>query len=573
MQRKNRFVFYIVAPSVFTVLLFVVSFYLVIVPKIEENYIDQKTEMIEEIMNSVLSLLNGYYIETLENPEREAENKKQVLEKIRPVRYGSGHSGYFWVLDTTGMMLMHPHSRYLENIPVDVLEEPFVNDLLKKIASFAKMNNHGIIKYHWNDLQNPDVLVPKISYVKTFAQWGWILGTGLYLEDVETETSAIKTDLAGVSGLITLILAILAFIINRHSLNIEKERVETEKSLKESTENFKTLFETANDAMLILDTEFKIIDCNNKTLDLQGYSREEIIGNSPLKFSTPTQAGGRASEGLAVELITKSFQNQPQSLEWNLLNKDGSIKPTWISMSLFSAQNKKYVLVILRDMTTMKKMEQKLLLATIQTEENVRARFAKELHDGIGPIFSTVKLYFQWLAELDNQKDKKEVVEKGNKNIEEAIASLRDMSYNLSPHILNNFGLETAIRDFIKRNSKLHGTKIVLESNIEQRFLCETELTLYRIVTELINNSLKYASAESIHIGLYHDTGLETLNIHYTDDGVGFDVDKALASNKGMGLYNIQSRIKTLEGDVRFSSGIGKGLEVKIFMHLNKQYG
>ena len=102
--------------------------------------------------------------------------------------------------------------------------------------------------------------------------------------------------------------------------------------------------------------------------------------------------------------------------------------------------------------------EKMFLNAIIQTEEKERKRFAKDLHDGLGPLLSTVKMSVSSLAQLEHDKASKEIVENTEMVINEAIKSLKEISDNLSPHVLNNFGLLRALRNF---TNKINVTKVI----------------------------------------------------------------------------------------------------------------
>ncbi|MDP4228557.1 MAG: histidine kinase, partial [Bacteroidota bacterium] len=126
--------------------------------------------------------------------------------------------------------------------------------------------------------------------------------------------------------------------------------------------------------------------------------------------------------------------------------------------------------------------EKRVLNAVIQTEENERKRFAKDLHDGLGPLLSTVKLSISTLSQLEKDEVTKNIVDNTDVVINEAIKSIKEISNNLSPHILNNFGLASAINSFINKISYTRQINIAFDSNIfNQRFDGNIEVILYRV--------------------------------------------------------------------------------------------
>ena len=218
-----------------------------------------------------------------------------------------------------------------------------------------------------------------------------------------------------------------------------------------------------------------------------------------------------------------------------------------------------------------RRLTEKMFLNTIiQTEEKERKRFAKDLHDGLGPLLSTVKMSVSSLAQMKHDDISREIVENTEIVINEAIKSLKEISDNLSPHILNNFGLVRALNNFTNKINIARTIKINLESDLkDERFDNNVEVVLYRVICELINNTIKHAKAKKIDLSLAKEG--DYLTIIYKDDGKGFDVGKVIEqpSGTGMGLSNIYSRINSLKGEIKIESEHKKGtfVTIKVMMH------
>ena len=160
--------------------------------------------------------------------------------------------------------------------------------------------------------------------------------------------------------------------------------------------------------------------------------------------------------------------------------------------------------------------------------------------------------------QLGDAADKR-VIDNVDKLVDESIVAIKEISDNISPHILNNFGLYKALHSFVAKIQSSNQVNVVLNSNLdEKRYGYNTEVVFYRVVCELITNTLKHASARKITIDLFDDKG--ELIMEYFDDGVGFNAEKTLASTRGMGLANIRSRIKSLNGSFQLLSRKGQGV-------------
>jgi signal transduction histidine kinase len=208
--------------------------------------------------------------------------------------------------------------------------------------------------------------------------------------------------------------------------------------------------------------------------------------------------------------------------------------------------------------------ERKVLNAIINTEENERKRFANDLHDGLGPILSTVKMSLSSLASRIDDPSGVVILNNTNHLVNEAINSIKDVSNNLSPHVLSNFGLASAISAFTTKINQTKTIRIDFKTNMEnQRLESDKEVVLYRAACELINNSILHSGASTIEIELNKHEKFVTLQFY--DNGRGFDTSSLKKEdNKGMGLSNIETRVKTVEGVFILESTPGKGTSALI---------
>ena len=210
--------------------------------------------------------------------------------------------------------------------------------------------------------------------------------------------------------------------------------------------------------------------------------------------------------------------------------------------------------------------EKRVINAIINTEENERKRFAKDLHDGLGPILSTVKMSLSALNARIKDTPEMVILDNTNHLVNEAISTIKDISNNLSPHVLTNFGLASAISAFTTKINQTKAVKIVFKSNMEkQRLENEKEVVIYRAVCELINNSILHSGASRIEIELNKHEKFVTLQFY--DNGRGFDTSTLSKEDlKGMGISNIETRVKTEEGVFILESTPGKGTSALIKM-------
>ncbi len=199
----------------------------------------------------------------------------------------------------------------------------------------------------------------------------------------------------------------------------------------------------------------------------------------------------------------------------------------------------------------------------LQTQEQERSRIAKDLHDGVGGLLSSVKLNLSTMKgnviipEQDVQLFNKSITQLDN-----AIAEMRRVAHNMMPEALVKFGLSEAVNDYCEGINESSTIKIkYTQLGITQPLEKPTEVILYRIIQELTTNAVKYAGAKNILIQLSRNENL--LNLTVEDDGQGFDTAQ-LSSTKGTGLQNVQSRVDYLKGTFTIESEKGKGTTANI---------
>ena len=208
-------------------------------------------------------------------------------------------------------------------------------------------------------------------------------------------------------------------------------------------------------------------------------------------------------------------------------------------------------------------LKQQLIEAVVETENNERRRIARDLHDGLGPVLSAINHYFQ--AYLDAKPENREAIrDRLQIVISEAIDEVSRISHNISPHVLEKHGLMTALNNLLaplKANEKY---EIFFNPGFNERLDPKIELTVYRCITELINNTLKHAEATKISLDIGYSDG--KLAIRYSDNGKGFTTSSE--KRVGQGIPNITNRVESVGGTLSFASSPDAGISVNIIMPL-----
>lgn len=207
--------------------------------------------------------------------------------------------------------------------------------------------------------------------------------------------------------------------------------------------------------------------------------------------------------------------------------------------------------------------EKEILSATIKTEERERTRFAEELHDSLGALLSSMRIYTDILQTQFQQSsyDKDALssnFETLNSLLNDAITTTKEVSNSLIPNVLTDFGLIDTLNSYFKKINSSDTINIDFEVDERiERFEPNEEIAYFRIISELLNNTLKHAQAENVAIKL--GIKKDKLFISYTDDGIGFNYRSNMNKKGAMGLQNIASRAKSIGAEYDIKSATGRG--------------
>jgi signal transduction histidine kinase len=178
----------------------------------------------------------------------------------------------------------------------------------------------------------------------------------------------------------------------------------------------------------------------------------------------------------------------------------------------------------------------------------------------VGVLLSTTKMQFSALK--DKSPENKPLIDRATKLLEQAAGDVRKISHNMMPGLLTRFGLYEATEDLIEQLNETEELNATCEITGDSKRLPEnTEIMLYRIIQEMVNNTLKHAEAKNILLNI--DILPDFVKINYSDDGKGFNMEEKMES-KSIGLSGIQSRVNFLSGEINIESSPAKGVNFHI---------
>lgn len=355
-----------------------------------------------------------------------------------------------------------------------------------------------------------------------------------------------------------------------NAMMVQVQNSQSELELK--AENYKLLFEKNPMPMWIMANEtFNILDVNEAAIIHYGYSREEFLQLNSLDL--------RPAEDIEkfLEVTRRGLQGRNKHGIWRHKKKDGTVIMVDLIADDIIYKNQKARLTLCHDITEKLKAEAELIRhrimqqeiiteTTILVQEKEREEIGKELHDNINQILASTKLYLE-LARSENKELYPEAIAKSYDNINLAIGEIRQLSKQLVKPAFDTT-LTDSLRDLTDEIKTITPIDIVFDgANFDEGCVEETiKLMIYRVVQEQLNNILKYAAASEVYIRLATDEGNVYLSIR--DNGVGFDTTK---KSKGIGLRNIDTRVKFHKGTAVITSAPGEGCRIDIEVPLKAE--
>jgi PAS domain S-box-containing protein len=365
------------------------------------------------------------------------------------------------------------------------------------------------------------------------------------------------------------------------------DRKDLERAHQESELRYRTLFESAGDAIAIMEGE-QIIDCNRRTMEIYGVSRDDLLSLPSGTLFPHSQPGGKSAQELYDEMVAGSRAGHPQVYEWYGSKPDGTVVITEISMTTFVGGGRQYEQAISRDITERKRMEEALLelnktlevrvaqrtneLETAcsellqrnaqfrtlagrltRAEEGERQRIARLLHDSQQQLLVAAKFKAEVLTShlyaADINAAGAQVVE----ILEQAIDFTRSLTMELAPPILYGSGFVDALHWLAWWMEENHQLQVLVNGSLPVTPIpAEVSSVLFRAVRELLFNVRKHAGVLQARVNVVaFDEGLR---ITVADDGKGFNVEEGLQTPRSYGLFSIREQLALIDGELNIVS-------------------
>lgn len=362
------FLFRAVVPTFLTIFSFVVAIFFIVIPSFEQNILDQKREMIRELTNSAWNILAKFEQDERNGALTKSQAQDLAISQIRTLHYGQQMKDYFWVNDMNPTMVFHPYRADLNGKDLSEVRDPNGKRLFVEFVKVVREQGAGFVDYMWQWKDDSSRVVPKLSFVKGFQPWGWVIGTGVYIDDVQLEIKSMSHRLWTVSLLILTLASFFLFFLLREAYLAETLRRQAEQALRKSEEKYRTLVESTGERILMVLGSDRIF-ANQSMLQFLGYGPDELGGLSVDQIIL-LSAEERRSGVPYFHAVMNGDEHIPMRYETSLRAKDGSCREVTLSLSPLSIQGKKGFIAVAGDLTGQRAREKdnERLLADFQAE-------------------------------------------------------------------------------------------------------------------------------------------------------------------------------------------------------------
>lgn len=348
---------------------------------------------------------------------------------------------------------------------------------------------------------------------------------------------------------------------NNYELQLTIENAHEIYKLKEENNNlnlkYKKVFSDSTDPIILLDEQCKIIEYNPATLTL-------INGENKSLKSVSFKAFFNEEHELQDIIEVIKEKNKLQNYECELVTLSGEKKECLISGNVITNSYNEIISyqLIIKDITKRNKLNQLLLEKIIETQELERERISRDLHDGIGQSLAALK--FHWESLKNSYKNNDDIGAELNSIpiiLHQTISELRTICFNTLPLVLKEYGLINAIKQIQLNVSHKDFNIIFNHSESLPTITKSLEISVFRIIQEFINNSIKHSEATELIIEIKKIDDNIILNLK--DNGIGFNVNN-VTFFKGNGLKNINNRVESIKGNLKIISNAKVGTEFNI---------
>lgn len=585
--------FQIFLPAFFLMIfLFFIIFYMII-PLLEKKYLQNKHDMCQTLVKLAISDLNSRETEVKSGIISLQLAQARAINRFRSFRHGHDGKDYFWIQGSDAILIMHPYRPDLEGkVPDDLLAPDGSNlsELAREISKFAKKPKGGFLEYKWNWKENLDVVKNKISYVEFFEPWGWLVSTGVYLDDIESEIDEWTRTFIYIGIFLFLAVFLFAFFLSVRAARSRRREVDALDLLKENEVKFRTVFNNSPYSIAINSLQSgEYISVNMEFESFTGFFESELTDKTwhDLKFS-PQHIGEDVFNALLSD-------GRVYNVESVIAIKSGESRNILYTAALLEMEGEEAVISIMVDATEIKKLQDAL-------RQSQKMDVIGQLTGGIAHDFNNMLAGIMGSAELLMFKTKNnpdlakhiELILKSSDRASELIKKLLAFARRgIEVEVVLDF--HELIKESIVLLERSIDRKINIQSmlNAEYQMVKGDPVLIQNIILNLGLNARDAMSdggtltiaTSNVDVDenfiLNHNyviTPGKYIQLNVKDTGIGMNIElrsrifepffttKPEGKGTGLGMAVVYGTVKEHNGFIEVYSEPGSGTNVKIFI-------
>ncbi len=613
-----RYFYRTLAPVLITFFIFIYIIFYTIVPSFRNFMIEQKKYFLKNTIQTSWHIIDTAYAKYLNRYISEDEAKTEVINTIESLRYGEKMKDYFWISNLDEVLIAHPYRNDLANRETGKLISPSAKKLFREFAAVTENTGENFHYYNWQLYDNPNIIKPKIAYLKRFKPWGWIIGTGLYIDDIEEELQLRISDMVFILIISTLIIIIMSMYSAFQTYKANKNLVEEEFKLQ-------GIFNNSPHFMGLLNTDGSFAKANKTFIDF--FQMADYITDKK-KIWELLESLKDENIDLFKSIFLECLRGERRKYKTEIIKQNKKVYLDIFVQPLFiSSRYAKYLLIEGNDITELVNAHNKLIemnnelerivkkrteklekslkdLKTAQEElieseklaalGNLVAGVAHEINTPMGITYTNITYINEKLHELndmyrenrlsksffeDNLNAIIEALSGAIHNIERSsklIKSFKNVAVDQIVEEKRDFDIKEYLNEVIMSiRPTFKGTnfKIIFDPS-GSIYINSYPGIFLQIINNLINNSIQHGfegrKEGNIDIAVEEDN--DKIVINYSDDGIGMEIEELskifepfFTTKRGHGgaglgmniVYNLVS--KKLDGVISCKSSKNNG--------------
>ena len=581
-QDARGFFLRIALPSLLLVALYVAATFLFVLPSMERAAMAQKRRHLAELTQVALSELEFNARLAAQGRMTLDQAKARAAERLRALRYGDDSKDYFWIIDTTPVMIMHPYRPDLDGQGVSEFTDPVGKRLFRIMVDKALADGQGFVDYIWQWKDDPWRMETKLSHVRLFKPWGWIVGTGVYLDDVAAQLAAARTRLLFGALIVFAVAAlIIGYVIRQTQL--------AGQALAATESRYRDVVQNAPVGIFRSTPEGRYLSVNPAQAVIFGFDSPEEMVESVNHIGRDLHV----DPGRRAEFVAQMERNGVvRDFEARIHRRDGAV--IWTVRNARAVRdhdgNTKYYDGFVMDITARKQAEEDLrrVSEAAHSASEAKSQFLANMsHEIRTPLNGILGMTDLTLAtELDDeQRLQLEMVRDSGRSLLRVLNDVLDFSKIEAGQLelrVEDFALESMLRSALQVfevETRQRGLELSMEVAPQARRWYRGDAgRLRQVLVNLVGNAVKFTEQGGVRVEVAPDPALPGLCFVVADTGCGIgedqlervfeiftQVDGSLArryQGTGLGLAISRRLVEMMGGTVAMQSEEGKGTTV-----------